>query len=108
MISALNWRCRNIGTREIGLVIEPLRVGDPSLGQTADAPEPPSSIAAMCDRYVTPAQAEIERFWHLCRHNNNSLGPRYNVSPNVLVPMLRRSDIGGLDLLMARWGPIAL
>jgi hypothetical protein len=25
----------------------------------------------MCGRYVSPEEAEIERFWHIGRHNNN-------------------------------------
>src|SRR5258708_4078402 len=60
----------------------------------------------MCGRYVSPSEAEIERFWHIGRHNNNPFGPRYNVSPTTPVPMLRRSDTGTLDLVMARWGLI--
>jgi putative SOS response-associated peptidase YedK len=60
----------------------------------------------MCGRYVSPSEAEIERFWHIGRHNSNPFGPRYNVSPTTVVPMLRSSDTGGLDLVMARWGLI--
>ena len=61
----------------------------------------------MCGRYVTPAEAEIERFWHIGRHNNNPFGRRFNVAPTTQIPLLRLDpDVGELDLAMARWGLI--
>ncbi|HKQ23144.1 MAG TPA: SOS response-associated peptidase [Burkholderiales bacterium] len=60
----------------------------------------------MCGRYVSPSDAEIERFWHIGRHNYAPFGPLYNVSPTALIPTLRRGDTGGLDLVMTRWGLI--
>ena len=60
----------------------------------------------MCGRYVSPDEAAIESFWHIGRHNSNPFGPRYNVSPSALIPMLRRDETGGFDLVMARWGLI--
>jgi putative SOS response-associated peptidase YedK len=61
----------------------------------------------MCGRYVTPAQAEIERFWHIGRHNDNPFGRRFNVSPTSIVPILRVDrSTGELELVMARWGLI--
>ena len=61
----------------------------------------------MCGRYVTPAKSEIERFWHIGRRNSNPFGPRYNVSPTSLVPLLSlEPDAGELKLAIARWGLI--
>jgi putative SOS response-associated peptidase YedK len=61
----------------------------------------------MCGRYVSPEEAEIERFWHIGRHNNNPFGRRFNVSPTSQVPLLRLDpDAGDIELAMARWGLI--
>jgi putative SOS response-associated peptidase YedK len=59
----------------------------------------------MCGRYVTPSQSEIERLWHIGRHNVP--GPferRFNVSPAAQVPIILRNDAGELELTLARWG----
>ena len=37
----------------------------------------------MCGRYVSPEEAEIERFWHIGRHNNKPFGRRCTVSPTT-------------------------
>ena len=60
----------------------------------------------MCGRYVSPAESEIERFWHIGRHNYDPFGRLFNVAPTTQIPMLRRDETGGLDLVMARWGLI--
>lgn len=57
----------------------------------------------MCGRYVSPEQAEIERFWHIGRHNSNPFGRHYNVAPRVQVPIIYSTD-DGLELSLARWG----
>ena len=58
----------------------------------------------MCGRYVTPSESEIERFWHLGRHNTtNPLERRFNVSPTAHVPMLLLAEDAGLLLTRARW-----
>jgi putative SOS response-associated peptidase YedK len=62
----------------------------------------------MCGRYVTPSESEIERFWHIGRHNYDPFGRRFNVSPTSLIPLLRLDpDASELELAMARWGLIA-
>jgi putative SOS response-associated peptidase YedK len=62
---------------------------------------------AMCGRYVSPEQAEIERFWHIGRHNSNPFPRRYNVSPTSMVPILRLDrETGEIELVNARWGLI--
>ena len=43
----------------------------------------------MCGRYVSPEEAEIERFWHIGRHNNKPFKRRFNVSPTQIVPIFR-------------------
>ena len=64
-------------------------------------------MATMCGRYVTPSQSEIERLWHIGRHNlPASFERRFNVSPTSVVPMLKRNDDGELELALARWGLI--
>jgi len=59
----------------------------------------------MCGRYVSPEEAEIERFWHIGRHNSNPLGRRFNVSPTAIIPVLRLDrSTGEIELIHARWG----
>ena len=61
----------------------------------------------MCGRYVSPEEAEIERFWHIGRHSSNPFGRRYNVSPTSIVPVLRLDrSTGEIELVNARWGLI--
>lgn len=61
----------------------------------------------MCGRYVTPAESEIERFWHIGRHNANPLPRRFNVSPTAIVPILHLDRATGeLEIVQARWGLI--
>ncbi|HVY05301.1 MAG TPA: SOS response-associated peptidase [Burkholderiales bacterium] len=61
----------------------------------------------MCGRYVSPEQAEIERFWHIGRHNNNPFQRRFNVSPTQIIPILRLDrETGEIELVNARWGLI--
>ena len=57
----------------------------------------------MCGRYVSPAESEIERFWHIGRHNYDPFGRRFNVAPTSQVPLLRGGE-SGLELAIARWG----
>jgi putative SOS response-associated peptidase YedK len=60
----------------------------------------------MCGRYVSPTQAEIERYWDLTSAQiRNPLAQAFNVSPTVLVPMLLLGD-SELQLVVARWGLI--
>ena len=63
----------------------------------------------MCGRYVSPGEAEIERFWHIGRHNNNPFARRYNVSPTSIIPILRVDrSTGEIELVNARWGLIPI
>jgi len=58
----------------------------------------------MCTRYVTPEQAEIERFWELGRRNL----PRWwepAVFPRAAGPFVRASG-GGRELVVGQWGLI--
>lgn len=61
----------------------------------------------MCGRYVTPEESEIERYWHIGSRNSGRWIRRgFNVAPTTLVPILRESVGGQLELLPARWGLI--
>jgi putative SOS response-associated peptidase YedK len=57
----------------------------------------------MCGRYVSPDEADLERLWHIGRHNNNPFSRHYNVAPTVQVPIIYPGD-DGLELSPARWG----
>jgi putative SOS response-associated peptidase YedK len=60
----------------------------------------------MCGRFVSPIQAEMERYWELTDAQiRNPLQQRFNVAPTTLVPIIRR-DEDGLEQNAARWGLI--
>jgi putative SOS response-associated peptidase YedK len=60
----------------------------------------------MCGRYVSPEEAEIERFWRLERHSD-PFGRNFNVAPTSPVPLLRQDPTTGeLELATGRWGLI--
>ncbi|MBS0612391.1 MAG: SOS response-associated peptidase family protein [Proteobacteria bacterium] len=55
----------------------------------------------MCNRYVSPDQAAIERFWHIGGRNP----PRWwapEIYPRAQGPFLRASD-GGPELVVGQW-----
>jgi len=58
----------------------------------------------MCTRYISPDQAEIERLWHIGRHNQ----PKWarELFPRALGPFLRTGESRGLDLIVGTWGLI--
>lgn len=58
----------------------------------------------MCGRYVAPDVGDLERHWHLGRHNNNWATRLYNVAPTTQVPMLGLNDQGLIEVYAARWG----
>ncbi|MEX0959542.1 MAG: SOS response-associated peptidase [Burkholderiales bacterium] len=61
----------------------------------------------MCGRYVSPAESEIERVWHVGRDSSNPFPRRYNVAPTALIPvLLRNPESDRLALHIARWGLI--
>jgi hypothetical protein len=43
----------------------------------------------MCNRYVSPDQAEIERLWHIGRHNQPRLWRAAEVFPRAQGPFIR-------------------
>ena len=62
----------------------------------------------MCGRYVSPTEAEMERYWELTDAQlRNPLGQLFNASPTAIVPMLRLGN-AGLEEVAARWGLIPL
>jgi putative SOS response-associated peptidase YedK len=58
----------------------------------------------MCTRYIAPDQAEIERAWHIGRHNQPKWGSE--LFPRALGPFLRTGASGGLDLVVGTWSLI--
>lgn len=61
----------------------------------------------MCNRYISPDQAAIERFWHIGRHNQ----PHWEreVFPRALGPFIRadpESDRREHTLVVGQWGLI--
>lgn len=58
----------------------------------------------MCTRYVSPTQADIERFWHIGARNQ----PRWwepNMYPRAQGPFIRRNG-SGCELAVGQWGLI--
>ena len=58
----------------------------------------------MCNRYVTPNQAEIERFWHIGSRNQ----PRWweaAIHPRAVGPFVRALD-GERELVIGQWALI--
>ncbi len=58
----------------------------------------------MCNRYVPPGEAEIERFWHVGR---SSPGPFYRseIFPRSQGPFIRSRN-GNRELVVGQWGLI--
>ncbi|PKO33721.1 MAG: DUF159 family protein [Betaproteobacteria bacterium HGW-Betaproteobacteria-7] len=56
----------------------------------------------MCTRYISPDQAEIERLWHIGRHNQRQWAR--DLFPRALGPFIRPGQAGGLDLVVGTWG----
>lgn len=57
----------------------------------------------MCNRYVSPADADIERLWHLTK---NQVWPGGGVYPRAQGPFIRIGKSGGAELVVGRWGLI--
>ncbi len=58
----------------------------------------------MCNRYVPPDEAALERAWHIGRHNQPKWGSE--VYPRALGPFLCAGSSGRLDLIVGSWGLI--
>ncbi|HEY6722212.1 MAG TPA: SOS response-associated peptidase family protein, partial [Burkholderiales bacterium] len=60
----------------------------------------------MCGRFVSPEEAEVERFWHLGRHNKrNPFAGSFNVFPTDTIQFLRLpSNSDEIELAAGRWG----
>jgi len=58
----------------------------------------------MCNRYVPPDEAALERAWHIGRHNQ----PKWSaeIYPRTLGPFLRADSLGRIDLIVGQWGLI--
>lgn len=65
-------------------------------------------MAPMCNRYVSPQEAAIERLWHIGRHNNNPWRGG-GVYPRGQGPIIRRArhDPGySRELVVGQWALI--
>jgi putative SOS response-associated peptidase YedK len=64
----------------------------------------------MCNRYVSPEQGEIERFWHVGRHNQPQWWKLAEVLPRAPGPFIRsergRDGHPELTLVVGQWGLI--
>ena len=59
----------------------------------------------MCTRYISPTQAEIERFWHIGQRNQ----PRWGepaMFPRALGPFIRAGSDRERELVVGQWGLI--
>jgi putative SOS response-associated peptidase YedK len=59
----------------------------------------------MCGRYVSKAQAAIERAWNLTR-GGDPFGPTFNAAPTQQLPIVRLRRKHGRELTLLRWGLI--
>jgi len=65
----------------------------------------------MCGRYVSPSQADIERFWHIGRRDHplaDAFPARYNVAPQQgnaanYIPVIRHSAAAEPALTRMQW-----
>ena len=79
-----------------------------SLGQTASAIRPPTTLAAagrllaMCGRYVSPDEAAIERAWTILR-GGNPFTRVFNAAPTMRLPVVRVRD-GRHEPCAMHWG----
>ena len=60
----------------------------------------------MCNRYIPPEQATIERFWHIGRHKNQLLPWPTEMFPRAQGPFIRANHNGELELVVGQWGLI--
>ncbi len=62
----------------------------------------------MCNRYVSPAQAEIERHWQIGRRNNNPWrgGGVFPRAPGAFIRSPPGADEGLYELAIGQWGLI--
>ena len=58
----------------------------------------------MCNRYVSPDEAAMERAWHIGRHNQ----PKWaaEIYPRAPGPFVRSTPSGKLELIVGTWGLI--
>ena len=59
----------------------------------------------MCNRYVSPDEAAMERAWHIGRQNQ----PKWaaEIYPRAPGPFVRSTPLGKLELIVGTWGLIA-
>ena len=62
----------------------------------------------MCNRYVTPEEAKVERFWHLDKRKSNPWSGPLSVFPRAPGPFIRSARDGSdeRELVVGQWGLI--
>jgi len=61
----------------------------------------------MCGRYVSPAEADIERVWHIGgRSNPNPFRQLFNAAPTMRLPVYRVHPEHGREVVPLHWGLI--
>jgi putative SOS response-associated peptidase YedK len=60
----------------------------------------------MCGRYVTKAEAEIERFWNIKRSSGTGFRGLFNAAPTQQLPVIRARSGQDPALALLRWGLI--
>jgi len=60
----------------------------------------------MCGRYVTKAEAELERFWNIKRSGSTGFQGLFNAAPTQHLPVIRVDRQHGRSLDFLRWGLI--
>ena len=60
----------------------------------------------MCGRYVTKAEAELERFWNIKRSGISGFQGLFNAAPTQNLPIVRLSQHHERSLDLLRWGLI--
>jgi putative SOS response-associated peptidase YedK len=58
----------------------------------------------MCGRYVTKAEAEIERFWNIERSDGTGFLAHFNAAPTQNLPVIRIRKQQDRALNLLRWG----
>ncbi len=64
--------------------------------------------AGMCNRYVSPQEADIERMWHIGRHNNNPWrgGGVFPRGQGAFIRRARHDAVYSRELVVGQWGLI--
>lgn len=60
----------------------------------------------MCNRYISPTEAQIEAYWHIGRRNQPRIWEGGGVYPRSQGPFIRLDKNGEPELVIGQWGLI--